>query len=57
MSQLSKQAQNSLALYKSQEPSKIKQLLQIQGRVRDELMKHFGAMDIDELALRCSLGF
>lgn len=57
MSQLSKQAQNSLALYKSQEPRKIKQLLQIQGKVKDELMAHFGALDLDELALRCSLGF
>lgn len=51
------QAINSLALYKGNDPAKIKMLLQIQkSSVVKELMEHFGASDTDELAIRLSLG-
>lgn len=57
MKELSQQAKNSLELYKGQDPSKISQLLSIQGRVKNELMEYFGTKDIGECALRCSMGF
>lgn len=57
MKELSQQAKNSLELYKNENPSKIIQLLSIQGRVKDELMEYFGTKDIGECALRCSMGF
>lgn len=57
MKKLSKQAENSLELYKGQNPSKIVQLLSIQGNVKNELMEYFGTKDINECALRCSMGF
>ena len=53
---MTQQAKNSLDLYRGQDPEKIEQLLRMQGRVKDELMQHFGCSDIHELAIRCSLG-
>lgn len=54
---MSTQAQNSLNLYRGQNPATILQLLRIQcSDVVDELKKHFNCTSLDELALRCSLG-
>jgi len=50
------QAQNSIALYRGNNPATIQQLLRMQGSsVVDELMQHFGAKDIPELALALSM--
>ncbi len=55
---MTKQALNSINLYKGQDPSKIKQLLRIQNRsVVNELMEHYSASDIDELAVKLSMNF
>lgn len=54
---MTKQAQNSLDLYKGQNPSTIKRALQIQrSSVVEELKTHFGVSDIDSLATRLSIG-
>lgn len=54
--QLSKQARNSLALYRGQNASSIKQLLRIQRQsVKSELMAYCNAKDEDDLAIRLSL--
>lgn len=50
---MTSQALNSINLYKGQDPSKIKQLLRIQNSsVVNELMEHYSASDIDELAVK-----
>lgn len=54
---MTQQAINSLDLYRGQNPATIEQLLRMQKKsVVDELMEHFGAENINELAIRCSLG-
>lgn len=51
-----KQAQNSINLYKGQNPSTIKKALSIQrSNVVEELKEHFNAKDIDELAIKLSM--
>ena len=51
------QAKNSLALYRGNDPRKIKMLLAFQtSSVVDELKAHFGVDNIDALATRLSLG-
>lgn len=53
---MTSQAKNSIDLYRGNDPEKIKQLLRIQrSSVVDELKEHFGASDIDELAIKLSL--
>lgn len=53
---LSKQAINSMELYRGQNPAKIEMLLRIQySSVVKELMEHFHAKDIKDLAIRLSL--
>lgn len=54
---MTKQAQNSLNLYRGQNPATIKQALRIQrSSVVEELKKHFNTKDIDELAVKLSIG-
>ncbi len=54
---MTKQAQNSLNLYRGQNPATIKQALRIQrSSVVEELKEHFNAKDIDELAVKLSIG-
>lgn len=54
---MTQQAKNSLSLYKGGNPSSIKQLLKYQSKsVVSELMEHFKAKDLDDLAIRLSLG-
>lgn len=54
---MTKQAQNSLDLYRGQNPATIKQLLKMQkSSVVAELKEHFGVSDIDSLAARLSIG-
>ena len=54
---MSQQAKNSLTLYKGGNPATIKQLLRMQSSsVVNELKAHFGAKDLDELAVRLSMG-
>jgi len=54
---LSAQAQNSLALYRGGSVSSIKQLLRIQrSSVVEELKAHTNAKDLDDLAVKLSLG-
>lgn len=51
------QANNSLALYRGNSPATIKQALRIQrSSVVEELKQHFGATNIDDLAVRLSIG-
>lgn len=51
------QAQNSLALYKEQNPLMIKYALSMQeDSIVDELKKYFGVLDIDSLAIKLSIG-
>ena len=51
------QAQNSLALYKGQNPATIKRALSMQkSSVVNELKEHFGVTDLDSLAARLSIG-
>ena len=53
---MSPQAKNSIALYRGNNPSKIKMLLGFQSSsVVNELKQHFGVNDIDALAVRLSL--
>lgn len=54
---MTKQAENSLNLYKGQNPTTIKQLLKMQkSSVISELKEHFGVSDLDSLAVRLSIG-
>ena len=54
---MTQQAVNSLALYRGNDPEKIKMLLRIQkSSVVEELKQHYGASDIDELAIKASIG-
>lgn len=53
---MSKQAENSLNLYKGGNPATIQQLLMIQKpSVVNELKEHFKVTSLSELALRLSL--
>lgn len=55
---MTSQALNSIDLYKGQDPTKIIQLLRIQNSsVVDELLEHYDASDIDELAVKLSMNF
>lgn len=54
---MTKQAMNSIGLYKGNNPSKIEALLKYQSKsVVSELMDYFKAKDIHDLAIRLSLG-
>lgn len=54
---MTKQAQNSLNLYRGQNPATIKQALRMQkSSIVEELKAHFGVSDIDSLATRLSIG-
>lgn len=54
---MTQQAQNSINLYRGGNPSTIQQLLRIQKQsVVEELMQHFGASSISDLALKLSFG-
>ena len=54
---MTKQALNSLDLYRGNAPEKIKQALKIQRQsVVNELKAHFNVDNLDELAIRLSLG-
>lgn len=51
------QAQNSLNLYRGQNPSTIKRALSIQNKsVVEELKQHFNVSNLDDLAVRLSIG-
>lgn len=55
MSNLSKQAENSISLYRGQNPSTIKQLLVFQNKnVVDELLKFFNCTEISTLSVKLS---
>lgn len=57
-SQLSSKAQNSLNLYKGQNPSKIKMLLKMQSNsVVNELKEYCNATDIEELSIKLSMQY
>ncbi len=52
---MTKQAQNSIDLYSGENPETIKKALHIQKKsIVSELMKHFDAKNIDELAIKLS---
>ncbi len=54
---MTKQAQNSLVLYRGQNPATIKRALSIQrSSVVDELKRHFDMSDLDSLAIKLSIG-
>lgn len=54
---MTQQAKNSLDLYRGGNPETIKQLLKIQkSSVVNELKEHFNARDLNELAIKLSLG-
>ena len=54
---MSKQAENSLNLYKGGNPATIEQLLKMQKQsVVDELKGHFGVSSLTDLAVRLSIG-
>ncbi len=54
---MTSQALNSIDLYRGNDPKKIKMLLRIQkSSVVNELKEHFGASDIDDLAVKLSIG-
>lgn len=54
---MTQQAENSIKLYRGNDPEKIKMLLRIQkSSVVDELMKHFHVSDIDSLSVKLSIG-
>lgn len=56
-SYMTKQAQNSLSLYKGQNPSTIKQALSFQkSNVVNELKEYFNAKDLNELSIKLSIG-
>lgn len=53
---MTKQAKNSLDLYRNGDPSTIKQLLSRQSKsVKDELMQYFNC-SLEELPMRLSIG-
>ena len=55
---MSQQAINSLSLYRGGNPDTIKKMLAFQhSSVVNELMEHFKAKNIDDLAYHLSLGF
>lgn len=52
---MTKQAQNSIDLYAGNNPATIKQALKMQKKsIVSELMEHFDAKNIDELAIKLS---
>lgn len=54
---MTQQAKNSLNLYRGGNPETIKQLLKIQkSSVVNELKEHFNARDLNELAIKLSIG-
>ena len=54
---MTKQAQNSLTLYKGQNPSTIRQALSFQNSsIVNELKEYFNAKDLDELSIKLSIG-
>ena len=54
---MTKQAQNSLNLYRGQNPATIKQALRMQkSSIVEELKGHFGVSDIDSLTTKLSIG-
>ena len=54
---MSKQAENSLTLYKGGNPSTIEQLLKMQSpSVVNELKEHFNTTSFSELAVKLSRG-
>lgn len=54
---MSQQAKNSLELYRGGNPETIRQLLNKQkSSVVNELKAHFDTYDLDELAVRLSIG-
>lgn len=54
---MSEQAKNSLELYRGGNPSTIVQLLKRQSAsVVNELKSHFGVNDIEDLAVKLSIG-
>lgn len=54
---MSEQAKNSLELYRGGNPKTIAQLLRMQSSsVVNELKEHFKIQDLNELALRLSMG-
>lgn len=54
---MSKQAENSLNLYRGGNPSTIQQLLKMQAAsVVNELKEHFNAASLSELAIKLSRG-
>lgn len=54
---MTKQAQNSINLYKGNPVSTIKQALSMQkASIVEELKQHFGVADIDSLVVRLSIG-
>lgn len=56
MSNLSKQAQNSIELYRGQDSFDIKQLLHFQKKsVVDELLNHFECDNIGDLSVKLSM--
>lgn len=58
MANLSSWAQNSLALYRGNNPQTILRALNIQNKsVVKELMDHFGVTTKEDLAFRLSIGF
>lgn len=53
---MTSQAQNSIDLYSGENPESIKRALKFQKKsVVSELMEHFNAKDINELAIKLSL--
>ena len=55
---MTSQALNSIELYKGNNPATIKMALKFQkSSVVNELMEHFNAPDIDELAIKLSMGY
>ena len=54
---MTQQALNSINLYRGGNPATIEQLLRMQGTsIVNELMEHFGASSISELAIKLSIG-
>ena len=54
---MTQQAINSIGLYRGNNPATIEQLLNMQGTsVVNELMEHFSASSIRELAIKLSIG-
>lgn len=54
---MSQQAINSIELYRGNNPATIEMALRMQrSSVVNELMEHFGASSLNELAIRLSIG-